>query len=107
MGAAQGLWLRPWGICMSATFASLWVWERYDPALPPEDYTEPHGTKQVLTFIRATPPMQKVKQLLVRTLLRRYEYVPRTSPDRMVTSAVLLLELPLILGLHLIGSQLL
>jgi len=56
------------------------------------------GLGAVLTFIRATPPMQRVKGWLVRTLLCRATYEPRTSPDRMVTSAVLLLELPLVLG---------
>jgi len=56
------------------------------------------GLGAVFTFLRASPWSQRAKRWFVRTVLRRSAYVPRTSPDRMVTSAVLLLELPLILG---------
>jgi len=52
----------------------------------------------VLSFVRATPFMQRVKQWVVRKCFNRPEYQPRSSADRFINSAVLLLELPIVLG---------
>jgi len=56
------------------------------------------GLGTILSFLRATPHMKRTKQWLMRKVCRQHEYEPKVRADRFVTSAALLMELPLVLG---------
>lgn len=52
----------------------------------------------LLSLLRATPQAQRLKQWFIRKIFCKPDYEARASADRLVTGAVLLLELPIILG---------
>jgi len=52
----------------------------------------------IITLLRATPQMQKLKVWVMRHVLRQSQYESRTSIDRLVFGTVLNLELPFLLG---------
>ena len=61
----------------------------------------PHsiGGGPLLSFLRALPATQKIKRWLVRALSgTKSNYEPSTSLARFLTSTLLLVELPLVLG---------